>query len=428
VGQVVSPAACPTTCHADTHLKQFELFIALRYLRAKRKQAVISVITMISIVGVAAGVMALVIALAITTGFSHTLQKNLLGVYAHVNVMDKNGNGIDNWRELRQKFLSIPHVIGASPALFAVVFATGPKQSAGISLQGIDVGSELTVSDTLRHLKEGSLDRLKTRGPLPGIILGSRLSQEIGMPLNSIVTVVSPQGTLTPYGPIPSNRKFRVVGIFESGFYDFDARWAYTSLDVAQEAMSLEDVVNSIELKLDNLELAPQVAKAAERIGGPNLAAQTWMDQNRPLFHALEIEKLVTVVTISLIELVAALNILIALVMMVMEKYRDIAVLMSMGAKREQIGNIFMLQGLLIGVVGSAAGLAAGYTICYFADRYRWLRLNDQIYALSYVPFEAHAIHGVWIAAAAILVSFLATIYPARSATRIVPAEVLRYE
>ncbi len=410
-------------------MKQFELFIALRYLRAKRKQAVISVITVISIVGVAAGVMALVIALAITTGFSHTLQKNLLGVYAHVNVMDKNGNGIDNWRELRQKFLTIPHVTGATPALFAVLFATGPKQSKGISLQGIDVSSELTVSDTLRHLKEGSLDRLKTRGPLPGIILGSRLSQEIGMPLESILTVISPQGTLTPlFGPVPSTRKFRVVGIFESGFYDFDANWAYTSLDVAQQALSLEDVVNSIELRLDDLNLAAQVAKAAESMAGPNFAAQTWMDQNRPLFDALEIEKLVTVVTIGLIELVAALNILIALVMMVMEKYRDIAVLMSMGAKRAQIRNIFMLQGLLIGVVGSATGLVAGYTICYFADRYRWLRLNDQIYALSYVPFEAHAVHGVWIAAAAILVSFLATVYPARSATKIVPTEVLRYE
>src|SRR6266581_1939087 len=355
----------------------FELFIALRYLRAKRKQAVISVITVISIVGVAAGVMALVIALAITTGFSHTLQKNLLGIYAHVNVLDKNGNGIDNWRELRQKFLAIPHVTGASPVLFAGVYAYGLKQSAGVSVQGIDISSELTVSDTLRHLKEGSLDRLKTRTTPPGIVVGSRLSQELGLPLNSIVTVVI--GTLTPYGPVPSNRKLRVVGIFESGFYDFDARWAYTSLDVAQQALSLEDVVNSIELKLDNLALAPQVAKAAEKIAGPNFAAQTWMEQNRPLFRALEIEKLVTVVTIGLIELVAALNILIALVMMVMEKYRDIAVLMSIGAKREQIRNIFMLQGVLIGVVGTAAGLLAGYTLCYFADRYHWLRLDEQV-------------------------------------------------
>lgn len=409
-------------------MKQFELFIALRYLRAKRKQAVISVITVISIVGVAAGVMALVIALAITTGFSHTLQKNLLGVYAHVNMMDKNGNGIENWRELRQKFLTIPHVTGASPALFAGVYAKGPKQSEGVSLQGIDVSSALTVSDTLRRLKEGSLEGLKTSGRIPGIILGSRLAQDIGMPLNSIVTVISPQGTLTPFDVVPSYRRFRVVGIFESGFPDFDARWAYTSLAAAQQALSLEDVVNTIELRLDDLNLATQVAKTAESMAGPNFAATTWMEQNRQLFRALELEKIVTVVTIGLIELVAALNILIALVMMVMEKYRDIAVLMSMGAKREQIRNIFMLQGLLIGVVGSAAGLIAGYPICYFADRYRWLSLNDQIYALSYVPFEAHAVHGVWIAAAAILVSFLATVYPARSATKIVPAEVLRYE
>jgi len=409
-------------------LKRFELFVALRYLRAKRKQAVISVITVISILGVAAGVMALVIALAITTGFRDTLQKNLLGVTAHVNVMDKSGNGIESWRELRQKLAGLPHVTGSAPALFGIVFVTGPKQSEGVQLQGIDVSSELTVSDTLRHLKEGSIDRLKKVDGTPGIILGSRLSQEIGMPLNSIVTVISPQGNLTPFGPTPSYKRFRVVGIFESGFYDFDARWAYTSLQAEQQALSLEDVVNSIELRLDDLNLAPEVAKAAEKIGGPSFAATTWMEQNRQLFNALKTEKAVTVVTIGLIELVAALNILIALVMMVMEKYRDIAVLMSMGAKRAQIRNIFLLQGLAIGVVGTAAGLATGYTICYFADRYRWLRLDEQVYALSYVPFEPRALDGVWIAAAAILVSFLATIYPARSATRIAPAEVLRYE
>ena len=409
-------------------MNRFELFIALRYLRAKRKQAVISVITVISIVGVAAGVMALVIALAITTGFSHTLQKNLLGISAHVNVKERNDNGIEKWQELRKKLLAIPHVTGAAPALFAPVFLSGPRQSKGASLEGIDAGSELTVSENLRRLKEGSLDRLKSDGAMPGIILGSRLSEEIGMPLNSIVTVLSPQGNLTPFGITPSVRRFRVVGIFESGFYDFDANWAYTSLRAAQQTLSLEDVVNWIELRLDDLYLAPRVAREAEKIAGPDFAAVTWMDQNRQLFRALEIEKYVTVVTIGLIELVAALNILIALVMMVMEKHRDIAVLMSMGAKQRQIRNIFMLQGLLIGVVGTVAGLVSGYTLCYFAERYRWLRLDEQVYALSYVPFEPSALDGVWIAAAAILISFLATIYPAHSATRIAPAEVLRYE
>lgn len=409
-------------------MKRFELFVALRYLRAKRKQAVISVITVISIVGVAAGVMALVIALAITTGFSNTLQKNLLGVTAHVNVLEKSGNGIENWREMEQKFLAIPHVKGAAPALFGGVFIRGVKQAKGISLQGIDVTSELTVSDTLRHLKEGSLDRLKASSGMPGIVLGSKLAQEIGSPLNSVVMVISPQGNMTPFGFTPSYTQFRVAGIFQSDFYDFDAGWAYTSLKAEQRALSLEDVVNAVELKLDDLYLAPQVARAAERIAGPQFAATTWMEQNRQLFKALQMEKSVTVVTIGLIELVAALNILIALVMMVMEKYRDIAVLMSMGAKKTQIRNIFILQGLLIGVVGTAAGLVAGYTICYFADRYRWLRLDEQVYALSYVPFEPRALDGIWIAAAAILVSFLATIYPARSATQIAPAEVLRYE
>src|SRR5262249_9681100 len=397
----------------------FELFVALRYLRAKRKQAVISVITVISIVGVAAGVMALVIALAITTGFSNTLQRNLLGISSHVNVKDRNDNGIENWEDLRKKLLQIPHVVGAAPTLFAPAMLSGPRQSKGATLEGIDATSELTVSDTLKHLKEGSIDRLKHDSALPGIILGSKIAADIGMPLNSILTVINPLGTLTPFAVIPSSRKFRVVGIFESGFHEFDDGWAYTTLQNAQKGLSLEDVVNSIELKLDDLNLASQVAKEAEKIAGPNFAAITWMEQNQQLFRALLLEKYVTVVTIGLIELVAALNILIALVMMVMEKYRDIAVLLAMGAKRPQIRNIFLLQGLIIGVVGTVAGEIAGYTLCYLAERYRWLRLDEQVYALSYVPFEPRAIHGVVVGAAAILISFLATIYPARNATQI---------
>jgi lipoprotein-releasing system permease protein len=187
-------------------------------------------------------------------------------------------------------------------------------------------------------------------------------------------------------------------------------------------------VVNSIQLRLDDIYLAPQVARAAEAAAGPNFAATTWMEQNRQLFNALQTEKAVTVVTIGLIELVAALNILIALVMMVMEKYRDIAILMSMGARQSQIRRIFMLQGVLIGVVGSAIGLVVGYAICYFADKYRWLPLDETVYSMSFVPFEPRMVDGIWIAGLAILVSFLATLYPARNATRVTPTEVLRYE
>jgi lipoprotein-releasing system permease protein len=407
----------------------FEAFVARRYLRAKRKEAVISVVTLISVIGVAAGVMALVVALAINNGFRNELQKNLLGATAHVDVLEKEpGSGIANWRALLPRLRGLPHVVGVSPALYSVVLLSGPARAKGAVLKGIDTGAELDTSDMLKHLKEGSLTRLPETGGFPGIILGSGLARETGMLLDAVVTVTSPQGELTPFGPRPNIRPFRVVGIFESGFYQYDDNWAFTTLTAAQRALSLPDVVNEIVLKLDNLDLAPQVAREAEKIAGPRLAATNWQEQNRQLLNAFRMEKMVTIVTIGLIELVAALNILISLVMMVMEKYKDIAVLMSMGARRAQIRKIFMLQGVLIGIVGTGFGLAAGYTICYFADRFRWIRLDEQVYALSYVPFEPRLAEGIAVAAAAILISFLATIYPARNASRLAPTEILRYE
>jgi lipoprotein-releasing system permease protein len=409
----------------------FELFVARRYLKARRKEAVISVITAISVIGVAAGVMALVVALAINNGFRNTLQNNLLGAMAHINIQEKEPrNGIENWETLVGRIRAVPHVIAAGPALYSTILFSGPMQQKGGILKGVDIADELRISDTLRHLKSGSIDRLRPSesGSLPGVILGARLAEDIGMMLNSNVTVISPQGEMTPFGPRPSIRRFRVVGIFESGFYEIDDAWAYTSLAAAQQALSLEDVVNELEVKLDDLNRAPEVAAQIQKIAGPKYATTTWMERNHQLLNALKMEKYVTVVTIGLIQLVAALNILITLIMMVMEKYRDIAVLMSMGARRAQIRRIFMLQGVLIGVVGTTIGLAVGYTLCYFADRYRWIRLDESVYALSFVPFEPRWVDGVWIAAAAVLVSFLATLYPARNATRIAPAEVLRYE
>jgi lipoprotein-releasing system permease protein len=409
----------------------FELFVARRYLKARRKEAVISVITAISIVGVAAGVMALIVGLAITSGLRETLQRNLLGAMADINIQEKEPqNGIENWEALVRRILQVPHVTAAAPALYSEVFFSGPARSKGGVLKGVDVATALQISDTLRHLKAGSLDRLRAApdGSLPGIIVGARLAEDIGLQLNSRLTMINPQGEMMPYGMRPVIRRFRVMGIFESGFYDIDDNWTYTSLQAAQKALSLQDVVNQVELKLDDLNRAQGVAKAVEKIVGPKYATVTWLERNRPLLNALQMEKSVTVVTIGLIELVAALNILITLVMMVMEKYRDIAVLMSMGARRAQIRHIFMLQGVLIGVVGTSIGLVIGYALCYFANQYRWIRLDETVYALSFVPFEPRWVDGVWVAAAAILVSFLATIYPARSATRIAPAEVLRYE
>ncbi|MEX2261622.1 MAG: FtsX-like permease family protein [Bryobacteraceae bacterium] len=412
-------------------IPRFELFIARRYLSAKRKEAVISLITAISILGVAAGVMALVIALAINNGFRNTLQRNLLGATAHVSVLEKEvGFGIDNWRELIPEFRKIPHVTGAAPALIGTVFLSGPMQSRSSIIKGVDVPLELNVSETLKNLKAGSLEGLKppAEGELPGIILGARLAQETGLPSGSVVTVISPQGELTPFGPRVSSRRFRVAGIFETGFYEVDASLAFAALPAVQETLSLEDVVNQIELRLDDLYAAPEVARAAESKAGPRFAATTWMEQSRQLLNALRLERAVTAITIGLIVLVAALNIFIVLVMMVMEKHRDIAILMSMGARHQQIRRVFMFQGALIGIVGTVIGLVTGHTLSFLADRYRWVRLDEQVYSMSFVPFDPRAWDSLWIAGIAILVSFLATLYPARSASRIAPAEVLRYE
>ena len=407
----------------------FEFFVARRYLRAKRKQVMISVITVISVVGVAAGVMALVIALAINNGFSSTLQRNLLGATAHVSIEEREpGDGIAGWEQIAAKLGTLPHVQSATPGLYESGYVSGPVRSGGAVIKGVSVRPGSPLPDTLAHLKAGSISGLRETGGLPGIILGSRLADYIGAAVNKQVTLIVPNGELTPFGPRPSFVRFRVAGIFETGFYDVDNNWAFTRLPDAQKAFGLEDVVNSIELKLDDVYKAPDVEKEAEAVIGPKLAATTWEEQNVQILHALKMERIVTIVTIGLIQIVAALNILIALVMMVMEKHRDIAILMSMGARARQIRTIFLFEGLLIGVVGTSIGLTVGYTLSYLADHYRWLKLDEQVYSLAYVPFNPRWVDGLWIAAAAIGVSLIATLYPARSATRIAPVEALRYE
>jgi lipoprotein-releasing system permease protein len=408
----------------------FELFIAARYLRARRKEAVISIITVISVVGVAAGVMALVVALAVTNGFRNTLQRNMLGAMAHIDVMNRQQlNGIENWRDLAARIRKMPHVTAVAPALYMPVFLVGPVNSKGVEVKGIDVDAELAITTALKHLKAGSLDRLRDpNADPPGILLGSRLAADTGMLMNSRVTLASPEGNLTLFGMMPAFRKFYVSGTFETNFSDFDDNWAFTSIRAAQKALSLEDVVNQIEVNVDDLNRADVYARQIEKAIGPQYTTTTWMELNKQLFSALNMERVVTMIVIGLILLVAALNILITLVMLVMEKYRDIAILMSMGARANQVRRIFMLQGVLIGAVGSALGLIAGYSICYFAGKYHWIKLPEAVYPISYLPFEARWADGIWIAGVAILVSFLATIYPAKSATRIAPAEVLRYE
>lgn len=403
--------------------RAFEIFVAARYLRAKRRQAFISVITVISVLGVAAGVMALVIAIAVNNGFRNSLERNLLGATPHVVLLEKApSGGIEEWRALAERLERLEGVEQASPALYGKVLLSGPLQSSESTLKGVPLERMGMMKGFLR---EGSIEALKEPRT---ILLGTQLARRTGMLLNSWVTLVSPQGEMTPFGPRALQVRYRVVGLFESGFYDLDNHFAFVSLEAAQALFQTGDVVNALEMRIRDLRAAPAIAAEAEKVGGAALGATHWMEQNRQMLGALELEKRVSVITISLIQLIAALNILTALVMSVMEKKRDIAVLVSMGARRAQIARIFIAQGLMIGVTGLVLGLALGYGLSFMADAQQWIALDEEVYSMSYVPFEPRAWDALWITAMALGVSFLATLYPARAAARILPVETLRYE
>lgn len=411
-------------------MTDFALTVASRYLRSRRKEKVIAVTTVISIAGVAAGVMALVISLAVNNGFQNTLRRNMLAATAHINIVAKEdpGLGIEDWRTMQANLSHLPHVTAVAPVLYDQVLVTGPRGNKLVTLKGVDAASELKASDTLRHLKSGSIERLADESDVPGIVVGSKLAESAGLSIGGLARLISPQGTLSPFGPQPKSRQFRVIGIFETNFFDVDDTWAYASIGAVQKLLSVGDVVNTMEIRLDQAELAAGLAASAASVAGHGYGAITWEEQNQQLFRALKLERVVTAITIGLIELVGALNILITLTMIVLTRYKDIAVLMAMGARRVQIRRIFVMQGMLIGLIGAGLGLIAGYGICWVAGTYHLIRLDETVYALSSVPFEPRALDGVWIAAAALGVSLLATIYPARNATRIAPVEVLRYE
>jgi lipoprotein-releasing system permease protein len=410
-------------------LMRFELFVALKYLRAKRRQAVISIITVISVVGVVAGVAALVIALAINNGFREDLEQKLLGATANVNLIRTKNDGIRNYEALTAQLAKEPHVVADAPALYEEVLVSSHQRAQGIVLKGVDPEREVKVGDLLRRLKEGSLaDLSKTYPDADPIIIGKELAKSLGAFVGDTLLVTSPQGYLTPFEVVPKYRHFRVVGVFDSGFYDFDATWAFTNLDAAQRLFDLQGTVSVIEFKIDDIYKAPQVAEALKKAAGKGFDTTTWMEQNKSLFSALSLERLVTILTIGLIVLVAALNIFITLAMMVMEKNRDIAVLMSMGAKEQQVWAVFTLHGVLIGALGTLIGLVMGYGISWVGNAYHLIPLQADVYSLSSVPFHARPWDGVWIAAAALVISFVATLYPAVSAARLNPVEILRYE
>lgn len=408
----------------------FELYVAARYLRAKRKERFISIATVISILGVTVGVAALVVAMAINNGVQNDLREHLLSGSAHINLLEKEpGFGIDDWRPLLEDLRRIEHVESVAPALYGEVMITTPVRQHGCYLKGIDPAAELEVSSLLRNLQEGSLnDLIQPPGDLPGIILGRKLADRIGARLNSQVKILTPQGDLTPFGAFPVTKRFTVVGIFESGFFEYDNAWTYTTLAAAQQALSLDDVINAVEFRLDDLDQASTVAPQIEAKAGDKYGASSWMERHRTVFNALKMEKLVTAIAIGLIMLVAALNILTSLVMMVMEKNKEIAILKSLGATRAQIRRVFMYQGLIIGMLGTAAGLALGHGVCWVCDTYQVVPLEAEVYGLSYVPFAPQWIDGVWVGLAALVMSYLITIYPSHSAASVAPVETLRYE
>ena len=442
---------------------RFELFIATRYLRAKRRQAVVGLVTIISILGVAAGVASLIIALAINNGFRQDLQDRLLGSTSHVNLLRVQSDGIRDWRPLLQKLEQQPHVQAAAPAVYEQVLVSRGARARGAVLKGMIPSEERKVSDLLKSVKTGSAEELEDSAAqrvqdqdqnqdqadksvhstsdadslaavrdrisaMPPIVLGKDMAADLGATVGSVVLVTSPQGELTPFGMVPKYIRFRVAGIFDSGFYDYDATWGFVRLSDAQQLFGLGDVVSVLEFKIDDIYRAPEVARQLEDAAGKGFMATQWMEQNKALFRALRLERLVTFITIGLIVFVAALNILISLTMMVMEKTKDIAVLMSMGAKQAQVRRIFVLQGMLVGVVGTALGLILGFTLSWIGARYHLLALSAEVYSIDYVPFAPHFMDGAMVALVAVGVSFLATLYPSSSASKILPAEALRYE
>jgi lipoprotein-releasing system permease protein len=450
---------------------RFELFIATRYLRAKRRQAFLGVITGISVLGVAAGVASLVVALAINNGFRQDLQQRLLGSTSHISLLRVQSDGIKDWQPLLAHLSQEPHVVAASPVIFEQVLISRGPRARGAVLKGVIPSHERKVSDLLNTVKIGSADGLnETRPPaesnvanspapaltqnlnrnaphnnpteasdslraveqriaaMPPIILGKDMADDLGATVGSIVLVTSPQGELTPAGMVPKYNRFHVVGIFNSGFYDYDTSWSFTRLSDAQRLFGLGDLISVIQFKVDDAYQADVVAKQLEQAAGKGFMATSWMEQNKAIFRALRLERVVTFITIGLIVLVAALNILISLIMMVMEKTKDIAVLMSMGTRKSQIRRLFVAQGVLIGLIGTAIGLTLGYAISWAGAHYHLISLAPEVYSIDYVPFAPRLIDGVLVALVAIGVSFVATTYPSWSAARILPAEALRYE
>jgi lipoprotein-releasing system permease protein len=405
----------------------FELHIALRYLLAKRKQAFISVISLISTLGVAVGVMALVIALALMTGLQQELRDRILGANPHIFVWKRSG--LADYRGEADRLRKMPHVIGAAPAILGRALATAAGEQAFINLKGIDPALEPSVTAITNAMRSGALTDLDKADPETpdAILLGSDLAAQLGVTVGDSISLLTSAGTLSPMGMMPRPRRLRVAGTFNLGLYEVDSQTGFVSLDVAKRLMGKQEI-DLIQLRIDDIYAAPQVSDAITTALGSDYVAQDWADMNKSLFSALWLEKTAISLTIGLIVMVAALNIVASLILLVMEKHRDIAILKTMGASARSVTIIFMMQGLLIGIVGTTVGASLGFGVAEILDRYQVIQIPMDVYQVSHVPFTVLPKDFALVVVAAILVCFLATLYPSRQAARLDPAAALRYE
>ena len=405
----------------------FELFVALRYLLARRKQAFISLISLISTLGVAVGVMALIIALALMTGLQGELRDRILGSTAHIYVW-KTG-GIQDYRAEVARLQQVEGVVGAGPAIMGRALISTDLADAFISLKGVDPALEGNVTDIRRAMQSGSIAALApaSEDEPPGILIGRNLAEQLGLTVGETATLLTPQGTLSPMGMIPRTRRVRVVGIYALGLYEFDAAYGFVSLDFAERLVG-KTMPDLIELRVGDIAAAPQIAeRVVDELGG-DYVSQDWSELNQTLFSALWLEKMAISIAIGLIVMVAALQIVASLILLVMEKSRDIAILKTMGTSSRRVMTIFMLQGLIIGVIGTAVGAVCGLALCWVFDRYRLIQIPMDVYQVAYVPFVVQPIDIAVVIVSAVVICFLATIYPSRQASRLDPVQALRFE
>ena len=402
---------------------RFELFIALRYLLARRKQAFISVISLISTIGVAVGVIALIVALALMTGIQGELRDRILGSTAHIYVW-KTG-GIEDYHAEVKKMLTVPRVRGAAPGIMGKALISSPSGKSFITVKGIDPALEPNVTDIKTAMQSGRVDDL-TSGEPPGILIGRQLAEALAVRVGDTVTLLTDQGTLSPGGMLPRSRPARVAGVFNLGLQEFDAEWGFVSLDFAGRLVGV-DQVEMIQLRVDDINASPDIANSIEALG-PAYRAQDWSDLNASLFSALGLEKIGMSIAIGLIMMVAALQIVASLVLLVMEKSRDIGILKTMGTSPRRISVVFMMQGTIIGLVGTITGALVAVVLCWVLTEYRLVTIPQDIYQVAYVPFIVKPQDFATVVVSAIVICFLATIYPSRQAAKLDPVQALRFE